>query len=125
MLPGLLACALPLLAGTGTAHAAAGVARAELAATVPPPVELARLLDRVRTRLREAEGALFGRDEARAGVILGEVEATLAELRRDRGGELPPSNVAVFVLEERIAVLRRELTAARGAERGSPRAAPP
>lgn len=82
-----------------------------------PPSDIARLLDRVRARLREAEGALLSRDIPRAGATLQEIETSLAELRRDRSDEIPQGHVAAFTLEERIAVLKRQLADATARER--------
>jgi hypothetical protein len=74
-----------------------------------PPERVERALDRLRDRLREAEGALVGRDRERAARIVAEVDASLAALVRDRGAEIPAGHVALFVLEERVAVLKRDL----------------
>jgi hypothetical protein len=74
-----------------------------------PPERVERALDRLRDRLREAEGALVGRDRERAARIVAEVDASLVALVRDRGAEIPAGHVALFVLEERVAVLKRDL----------------
>jgi hypothetical protein len=108
-----------LLAAAATATVTTAVAAEVPAAAVPaaavaaavPPVDVARLLERVRARLREAEGAMLSKDRPRADAILAEIEASLAGLRRDRGAEIPRGHVAAFVLDERIAVLKRQLAA--------------
>jgi hypothetical protein len=112
----LLAAVAPAVAAEAPAPPAtlahAAVAPAAVAAAVPP-VDVARLLERVRARLREAEGAMLSKDLPRADAILAEIEASLAGLRRDRGAEIPRGHVAAFVLDERIAVLKRQLAGAR------------
>ena len=74
-----------------------------------PPERVERALDRLRDRLREAEAALVSRDRERAARIVAEVDASLVALVRDRGAEIPAGHVALFVLEERVAVLKRDL----------------
>jgi hypothetical protein len=74
-----------------------------------PSADIARSLRRLRSRLKEAETAWLSKDEARAARILHEVRLSLDELRRERGQEIPQGYVALFVLEERLLVLEREL----------------
>ena len=74
-----------------------------------PPVEIDRSLRRLRNRLKEAETAWLSKDNPRAARILHEVRLSLNELRRERGTEIPQGHVALFVLEERLFVLEREL----------------
>jgi hypothetical protein len=74
-----------------------------------PSADIDRSLRRLRSRLKEAETAWLSKDEARAARILHEVRLSLDELRRERGQEIPQGYVALFVLEERLLVLEREL----------------
>jgi hypothetical protein len=115
-LAALLTAVLPLALGAAAPDPETPVAAAAVAAAVAP-VDVARLLERVRARLREAEGAMLSRDRPRADAILAEIEAALALLRRDRGAEIPRGHVAAFVLDERIAVLKRQLAAMPAAAR--------
>jgi hypothetical protein len=80
-------------------------------AVAAPPVDIARLLGRLRAQLRQVEGARLSKNDERATTILEEVEAALTDLRRDRSDEIPQGHVAAFVLEERIAVLKQQLAA--------------
>ena len=79
-----------------------------------PSADIDRALRRLRSRLKEAETAWLSKDEARAARILHEVRLALDELRRERGQEIPQGYVALFVLEERLLVLERELDDADG-----------
>ena len=79
-----------------------------------PSADIDRALRRLRSRLKEAETAWLSKDEARAARILHEVRLALDELRRERGQEIPQGHVALFVLEERLLVLERELDDADG-----------
>jgi hypothetical protein len=74
-----------------------------------PSVDIDRSLRRLRSRLKEAETAWLSKETARAALILQEVRFSLDELRRERGREIPQGYVALFVLEERLLVLEREL----------------
>jgi hypothetical protein len=74
-----------------------------------PSADIDRSLRRLRSRLKEAETAWLSKDEARAARILNEVRLSLDELRRERGHEIPQGHVALFVLEERLLVLERDL----------------
>jgi hypothetical protein len=74
-----------------------------------PPADIDRTLRRLRNRLKEAETAWLSKDNARAARILHEVQSSLNEFRRERGSEIPQGYVALFVLEERLFVLEREL----------------
>ena len=77
-----------------------------------PSADIDRALRRLRSRLKEAETAWLSKDEGRAARILDEVRLSLDELRRERGQEIPQGHVALFVLEERLLVLERELSGA-------------
>ena len=79
-----------------------------------PSVDIDRSLRRLRSRLKEAETAWLSKETARAALILQEVRFSLDELRRERGREIPQGYVALFVLEERLLVLERELRDADG-----------
>ena len=74
-----------------------------------PSADIDRALRRLRSRLKEAETAWLSKDKPRAAHILHEVRLSLDELRRERGQEIPQGYVALFVLEERLLVLEREL----------------
>jgi microcompartment protein CcmL/EutN len=75
-----------------------------------PPETVERVLSRLRDQLREAEGALVSHDHERAARIVGEVDASLAALRQEHGAEIPTGHVALFVIEERVLILKRDLT---------------
>ena len=77
-----------------------------------PSADIDRALRRLRSRLKGAETAWLSKDEGRAARILDEVRLSLDELRRERGQEIPQGHVALFVLEERLLVLERELSGA-------------
>ena len=83
-------------------------------ALTAPPADIGRLLLRLRNRLKEAETAWLSKDTARATRIVREVRSSLDGLRRERGQEIPQGYVALFVLEERLLVLERELRDADG-----------
>lgn len=113
----LLAGTLPPAARPAQAQAvavtpAAAPSAAGPAVVQPPPVAVARTLDVLRERLRRAEAALLNKDKTGALAMMQEVEAGLASLRETRGREVTQGNVAAFVLEERIAVMKRQLAPA-------------
>jgi hypothetical protein len=74
-----------------------------------PPADIDRSLRRLTDRFKEAETAWLSKDTARAMGITREVRSSLDELRRQRGEEIPDGYVPLFVLEERLFVLEREL----------------
>jgi hypothetical protein len=78
------------------------------AQVVAPPVDVDRTITRLRERLREAESALMSRDVNRAEPLLVEVETDLETLKRDHAEDIPQSHVALFVLEERLDVLKKQ-----------------
>jgi hypothetical protein len=74
-----------------------------------PPADIDRSLRRLTDRFKQAETAWLSKDAARAMGITREVRSSLDELRRQRGEEIPDGYVPLFVLEERLFVLEREL----------------
>jgi hypothetical protein len=74
-----------------------------------PPADIDRSLRRLTDRFKQAETAWLSKDTARAMGISREVRSSLDELRRQRGEEIPDGYVPLFVLEERLFVLEREL----------------
>ena len=74
-----------------------------------PPADIDRSLRRLTDRFKQAETAWLSKDTARAMGITREVRSSLDELRRQRGEEIPDGYVPLFVLEERLFVLEREL----------------
>jgi hypothetical protein len=74
-----------------------------------PAADIDRSVRRLRTRLREAETAWLSKDNTRAASILHEVRLSLDKLQRERGSEIPHGYVALFVLEEQLLVLERDL----------------
>jgi hypothetical protein len=74
-----------------------------------PPADIDRSLRRLTDRFNQAETAWLSKDTARAMGITREVRSSLDELRRQRGEEIPDGYVPLFVLEERLFVLEREL----------------
>jgi hypothetical protein len=74
-----------------------------------PPADIDRSLRRLPDRFKQAETAWLSKDTARAMGITREVRSSLDELRRQRGEEIPDGYVPLFVLEERLFVLEREL----------------
>ena len=74
-----------------------------------PPADIDTSLRRLTDRFKQAETAWLSKDAARAMRIAREVRSSLDELRRQRGNEIPDGYVPLFVLEERLFVLEREL----------------
>jgi hypothetical protein len=82
---------------------------AAAAEATAPPVNVTRMLDKLRARLRDAEAAMLSHDAARAEELIEAVEASLAELKREHGEEIPRGHVGVFVIEERLDGLKEEV----------------
>jgi hypothetical protein len=74
-----------------------------------PPADIDTSLRRLTDRFKQAETAWLSKDAVRAMRIAREVRSSLDELRRQRGKEIPDGYVPLFVLEERLFVLEREL----------------
>lgn len=106
----------PAIAGLRQRLAAleARLSDARTAAITAPPADVDRTLEQLRTRFRQAETAWLSKDNARASGIAREVRLSLDGLLRKRGGEIPGGYVALFVLEERLIALERELNGVDG-----------
>jgi hypothetical protein len=74
-----------------------------------PPVNVTRMIDKLRARLRDAESAMFSHDAARAQEMIEAIEASLAELKREHSEQLPRGHVGLFVIEERLDGLKEEM----------------
>jgi hypothetical protein len=83
--------------------------RTDTPAVSVPSADVDRSVRRLRNRLKEAETAWLSKDHTLATSILHEVRSSLDALERERGSEIPDGYVALFVLEERLLVLEREL----------------
>jgi hypothetical protein len=79
------------------------------AVTAAPPADIDERLEQMRNRLQEAESRSVIGDNAAAEKIVEEVERDLTELRETNAQQIPQGHVPVFVLEERIAALKRQL----------------
>ena len=106
----------PAIAGLRQRLAAleARLSDARTAAITAPPADVDRTLEQLRTRFRQAETAWLSKDNARASGIAREVRLSLDDLLRRRGREIPSGYVALFVLEERLIALERELNGVDG-----------
>ena len=87
---------------------------ARAATITAPPADVDQALEQLRTRFRQAESAWLSQDEARASGIAREVRRSLDDLLRKQGREIPGGYVALFVLEERLDALERELNGVDG-----------
>jgi hypothetical protein len=87
----------------------ARLASPETLTITAPPADIDRSLRRLTDRFKQAETAWLSKDAARAMRIVREVRSSLDDLRRQRGKEIPHGYVPLFVLEERLFVLEREL----------------
>jgi hypothetical protein len=87
----------------------ARLASPETLTITAPPADIDRSLRRLTDRFKQAETAWLSKDAARAMRIVREVRSSLDDLRRQRGNQIPDGYVPLFVLEERLFVLEREL----------------
>jgi hypothetical protein len=76
-----------------------------------PPVNVNRLIDDLRARVRAAEAAMLSHDAARAQELTEALETSLADLKREHGEQIPQGHVALFVIEERLEVLKEQVAA--------------
>jgi hypothetical protein len=99
----LLATALPLWAQT-----TGDVPPARLGPTEPPAAAQSEIAD-VSRRLDEVDSFLLQGDKQQARAGLDEAEDRIKNVTGQHGASLPPGYVPLFVVEERLAALRRQL----------------